>query len=50
MDMNENKLIADGIKLLIKSQHDRILDLDSEEWLNKYKEVFPKEEPFGGKY
>ena len=48
----ETKFIAEGIKLILMSTSKRELGMrDAMEigaWMNKYDEMFPKKEPFGG--
>jgi len=46
MDINQEKYLAEGIRLLIKNHfHD---SPQEEEWLKKYDEIFPEEGFFGG--
>ena len=45
---DKDNLIADGIKMLIEKQ--MFEPSKKEEWLKRYGEVFPKQEPFGGPY
>ena len=48
LDSEKDRYLAEGIKMLIKSQYDKIVPEDSKEWLEKFDEVFPEHKPFGG--
>jgi len=48
MNQEQEKLMIEGIKLLIEIETTPFHIRQSKSWLNKYERLFPKQEPFGG--